>query len=74
MIGVFLLAFFGGMIVLGLPVVGCIVLSSSTIPLLNSAAPISFSSTSLMLRPEILEKWVISTPVKPFKYKLGNSS
>ena len=44
MIGVFLLAFFGGMIVLGLPVVGCIVLSSSTIPLLNSAAPISFSS------------------------------
>ena len=44
MISVFLLAFFGGMIVLGLPVVGCIVLSSSTIPLLNSAAPISFSS------------------------------
>ena len=42
MISVFLLLFFGGMILLALPVVGCIVLSASSIPLLGGS--ISFSS------------------------------
>ena len=41
MISVFLLLFFGGMILLALPVVGCIVLSASSIPLLSGS--ISFS-------------------------------
>lgn len=41
MISVFLLLFFGGMILLALPVVGCIVLSASSIPLLGGS--ISFS-------------------------------
>ena len=43
MISVFLLLFFGGMILLALPVVGCIVLSASSIPLLGGS--ISFSGT-----------------------------
>lgn len=43
MISAFLILFFGGMILIGLPVVGCIVLSASSIPLLGNSA-ISFSS------------------------------
>lgn len=43
MISVFLILFFGGMILIGLPVVGCIVLSSSSVALLGSDA-VSFST------------------------------